>query len=469
MTRTMTRTRPLTVALEKVDFLAPDRVTDDTSILTLKNLVLEPLLRWRDGVVGPALFERWTHSSDGRDWTFDLRDDAVFHDGTRCTTDLVVAFIDRLLVAVDTFDMPWPYARYLAGVTLRAASPTRLLVSAPRSLGDIVDVFSEFYPSRLDGSGRAVVGTGPYRVDSFEAGREVVLCRIGDDHTAERLRFIACPGAAERLRRVRDGDCDAALGLERIDERLTFDEDLHWQCQVNTLSVMNYLDCTRGVFHSADARLAINRAIDVPRIVEELFDGLAIPSATIVSPFHLGFREAGLVPIACDRDDARRLFDRVGPIDPIVLRTPLSMPHKAEAVTRMIGAMLEDIGLDVRIETEPDRPAYARQIGAKRMGDSAIFDSSPHSTFRILNDKISSAVRGTWWQGYHDAEVEASIVAANDALGDAARARAYARCLVLLHRAPPWLYLFHPIEVLASRAGTPGFALDHKGILALIR
>lgn len=461
--------RPFTIALEKVDFLAADRVTDDTSILTLKNLVLEPLLRWKDGVVGPALFERWSHSDDGRDWTFDLRDDAVFHDGTRCTADLVIAFIERLLVAVDTFGMPWPYARYLAGVTLRADSPTRLLLSAPHALGDIVDIFSEFYPSRLDVSGRAVVGTGPYRVDTFEAGRDVVLRRVGDGPTAERLRFVACPDATERLRRVRDGDCDAALNLERIDERLTFHANLHWQRQVNTLSVMNYLDCTRGVFRSADARLAMNRAIDVPRIVDELFDGLAVPSATVVSPFHLGFRDAGLLPIAYDRDDARRLFDRAGPIDPIVLRTPLSMPHKADAVTRMIGAMLEDIGLEVRIEIEPDRRAYARQIGAKRMGDSAIFDSSPHSTFRILNDKISSAVRGTWWQGYHDADVEASIVAANAALGDAARARAYARCLVQLHRAPPWLYLFHPIDVLASRAGTPGFALDHKGILALIQ
>ena len=68
------RERPFTVALEKVDFLAADRVTDDTSVLTLKNLVLEPLCRWKDGRVGPALFARWSHSADGREWRFTLRD-----------------------------------------------------------------------------------------------------------------------------------------------------------------------------------------------------------------------------------------------------------------------------------------------------------------------------------------------------------------------------------------------------------
>lgn len=465
----MSPSRPFTIALEKVDFLAPDRVTDDTSILTLKNLVLEPLCRWKDGVVGPALFARWSHSADGRDWDFTLRERAAFHDGTPCTAEHVVAFVERIRLAVDTFGMPWPYARYLAGVTLRAASPTRLSLSSPRPLGDIVDIFSEFYPSLPDATGRAIIGTGPYRVESFEAGHEAVLRSVGDGPAAERLRFVACPDAADRLRRVRDGDCDAALNLERIDERIVFDDGLHWQRAANTLSVMNYLDCTHGIFRSAHARLAINRAIDVPRIIDTLFGGLAIPSATIVSPFHLGFREAGLAPIGHDRDEARRLFDRAGPTGPIVLRTPLSMPHKADAITRMVAAMLDDIGLDVRIETEPDRPSYARQVGAKRIGDSAIFDSSPHSTFRILDDKISSTVRGTWWQGYDDAAVDASIANANATLGDAARARAYARCLVQLHRDPPWLYLFHPIEVAASRTGTPGLALDHKGLLDLIR
>ena len=43
----------ITIALEKIDFMPPDRVTDDASILTLKNLVLEPMLRWENGAARP--------------------------------------------------------------------------------------------------------------------------------------------------------------------------------------------------------------------------------------------------------------------------------------------------------------------------------------------------------------------------------------------------------------------------------
>src|SRR5690606_28766491 len=111
-------------------------------------------------------------------------------------------------------------------------------------------------------------------------------------------------------------------------------------------------------------------------------------------------------------------------------------------------------GLHVEIETETDRPEYARQIGRKEMGDMAIFDSSPHSTYRILNDKISSQTKAVWWQGYDDAEVEALINAANRSLGELEREHAYARCLARLQQNPPWLYLVHPIIVFAAQKGT---------------
>lgn len=49
----------LRIGLEKVDFRHPTQVTDDTSILTLKNWVFEPLLRWESGgLARPGLFDK---------------------------------------------------------------------------------------------------------------------------------------------------------------------------------------------------------------------------------------------------------------------------------------------------------------------------------------------------------------------------------------------------------------------------
>ncbi|MFF2327121.1 MULTISPECIES: ABC transporter substrate-binding protein [unclassified Streptomyces] len=469
----------LTIALEKVDFLPPTRVTDDTSVLTLKNLVFEPLLKWQDGSVRPALFESWTHSADGREWTFSLREGATFHDGVPCTAHHVIDFVSGILDAVDTFGMKWSYARYLADARISAEGDGVVRVENPRPLADVLDIFSEFYICRLTDDGQPVLGTGRYRVAEFEAGRRAVLERAGGPaggdrvggpgggHGWERIVALAERGAEERLASLRCGEVDAALNLERVEGRLAFDEDVDWSTAVNTLSVMAYLNCQEGIFRSPKARLAVNHAVDTVALATEVFHGLAVPSATVAGPFHLGTAQAGLEPVRYDPDTARRLLDEAGTGGSVRLRTPTFMPERAPETSHFIAASLEAVGLDVTVETERDRPEYARQVGRKEIGDMAVFDSSPHSTYRILNDKISSATRAVWWQGFDDEETERLIGRANSAVSHDARRTAYARCLRRLHENPPWLYLVHPVEVLGTRTGVAGLSIDHKGTLTL--
>ena len=51
----------------------------------------------------------------------------------------------------------------------------------------------------------------------------------------------------------------------------------------------------------------------------------------------------------------------------------------------------------------------ALQVREKRIGDLAVFDSSPQSSYRVLREKIDSRVRGSWWQGYHNPELNGLI------------------------------------------------------------
>lgn len=455
----------LTISLEKVDFLPPNRVTDDTSVLTLKNLVFEPLLKWESGFARPALFESWGHSADGRDWHFVIRDDAIFHDGKPAVADDIVGFVRDILGAVDTFGMKWSYARYLANARITAEGDRVVRVENPEPIADILDIFSEFYICRLDQQGLPVLGTGRYRVVEFEAGKRAVLEKAGEWSGPRRIVAFAQRHADARYEALRLGTTDAVLNLERTDERIIFDENFAWGKAVNTLSVMYYLNCQQGIFRSPEARLAVNHAVDTALVADEIFHGLAVPSSTIVSPFHLGAARANLAPIAYDPARARQLLDQVDASETVRLRTPTFMPERAPEVSRFVAAALEAVGLKVEIETELDRPEYARQIGRKEMGDMAIFDSSPHSTYRILNDKISSKTKAVWWQGYDDPQIERLIEAANRAIDDDARDRAYARCLSRLHQNPPWLYLVHPVDVFAARKDIGGLSIDHKGTL----
>lgn len=457
----------LTIAFEKVYFLPPTRVTDDTSVLTLKNLVFEPLLKWDNGFVHPALFDRWTHSPDGRQWAFFIRAGATFHDGKPCVAQDIIAFIDGILDAVDMFGMKWSYARYLADAVIKADGDGIITVENPRPIADILDIFSEFYICRIAPDGTATLGTGPYRVTAFEAGVRADLEKAGASSGIMNIVAVASPTAEQRYDLLKAGTVDAALNLERVEGRLDFSSAFSWGKAVNTLSVMYYLNCQQGIFTSPLARLAANHAVDTAAIAHDIFHGLAVPSSTIVSPYHLGMAGAGLAPIGYNPDKARALLNEAGGAGAIKLRTPVYMPERAPEISRFVAESLQAVGFTVDIDMELDRPEYARQIGRKEMGDMAIFDSSPHSTYRILNDKISSATKAVWWQGYDDAQAEDLIRAANDAVEPHARDAAYAQCLRRLHDNPPWLYLVHPIDVFAVKKGIGGLGIDHKGILTV--
>jgi peptide/nickel transport system substrate-binding protein len=455
----------LRIAAENCRFLPPRRVTDDTGVLTLKNLVFEPLLRWRNGRALPGLFARWEHDGEGRRWRFHLRDDARFHDGKRCTVDDVLGFIDGILQSVDMFGMKWSYARYLAGARMTAERADILALQNPEPFADVLDIFSEFFICRETSDGRPILGTGRYRVDGYENERQAELSRVLSNRGPSRISFRARQVAEERLAALESSESDVAMNLERLADPMRIDSRFTVDRVANTLSVIFYLNCFGGLFANPAARIAVNHAVDRDRIIRELFHGLAVPAATIVSPFHLGAATAGIAPIAFDRDRARAMFEQCLPSSELVIRTPRTMPEKADAISAMLREDLAAIGIRARLDVQEDRPEFAREVGAKKIGDMAIFDSSPHSTFRVLDDKISARSRAVWWQGYDDAETDALFAAARRCVDDQARELAYGRCLARLNRAPPWLYLFHPIELAARRPVVGGVTLDHKGVL----
>ncbi|KAJ3945817.1 uncharacterized protein N0V96_004160 [Colletotrichum fioriniae] len=209
------------------------------------------------------------------------------------------------------------------------------------------------------------------------------------------------PDATERLRLLRAGEVDAALNLERVDDLklLDFDSALRWGRVTSTLSAIYYLNCTEGVFTSPEVRLAVNLALDNDALVKEVYHGFAKSSATIVSPYHLGFPESQLQPVPYDPDRARDLLKNSDKNTHLVLRTPVYMPEHAQKISKFVASSLEAVGFKVEVKVETNRPEYARQIGLKKeIGSLALFDSTPNSTFRVLDDKVSSSSHATCYE-----------------------------------------------------------------------
>ncbi|KAF3048698.1 hypothetical protein E8E11_007570 [Didymella keratinophila] len=465
----------LRIALENVDFRLPTQVTDDNSVTALKSLVLEPLLRWQPGgAVKPGLFATWIHSEDGRIWNFTIREEAVFHDGSLCTAQHIVTYIEGLLTSRDYFDMPWSYSRYFKQSRITAEDDRTVRIANPEPFADVLDILCEFWPVRIAESCKPVLGTGLYKVTEFEHHNAIgraTLQRVNPKRHNGPHAIIAMhePDGVKRLQLLKDGKVDVALNLERSEDLdlIDFGPTLQWGKVTSTLSAMFYLNCTHGLFGSEDARLAANLAIDSKALVEKVYKGLALPSNTIVSPFHLGSAEANLDLIPFDPDRARKLLAPLETGTSIVLRTPTYMPEHAQKIAYFVASSLRAVGLTVEVQVERNRPEYARSIGLrKHIGDLALFDSTPNSTFRVLDDKISSESRNTWWLGYHDEEVQGLIHKARNEVEDQQRKSAYARCLKRLQENPPWLYIAHPDVVWALKPGVE-ITIGRSGVLTL--
>lgn len=481
-----TTTKSLRIALENVDFRLPTQVTDDNSVLALKSLVFEPLITWRPhGEFKPGLFASWTASPDARIWSFHIREGATYHDGLPCKADGIVDYIKCFLDSTDYFGMKWSYARYFATTAFSAADERTVRVESVSPFADLPQIFNDFWSCRIDNDGKPILGTGPYRVADFsrQDGRGHAVLELIDASTNSHLPTIITaihePSASKRLALLRDGSVDLALNLERTSDLslLDFQPPLLWGRQTSTLSVIYYLNNFTGLFAHPSARLAANLAISKTDLIQDVYHGLATPAATVVSPFHLGFREANLSPIPYDAALARSLLSSLNLSDlpedqkvptSITLRTPTYMPEHAEKISAFVASSLEAVAFPpIEVKVEYNRPEYARSIGLnKDLGDLALFDSTPNTTFRVLDDKVSQrkSEEKTWWMGYRDEEFErlfhdarnlgADVQVADDKGGNGqGRADLYAKCLKRLQENPPWIYVAHPDVVWAAREG----------------
>jgi peptide/nickel transport system substrate-binding protein len=455
----------LRIVQNQVRILPLEQTTEDADIHSIQMLISEPLVIRDKGRLMPGLADSWDVSPDGRTWSFHLREDARFSDGSPCTVEDVLHSFELLRASFDPFLMAGPYAPYFQRLVEQQVSRHELKIHSIEPNGDVPDILSEVFIRKQDASGNPVLGTGKYEVTEYENGKNVRLAARKDagEVNYQQIEFRCVSQPAARHEALADGSADLALGLEQV-EQLSRESEFSWGRISNTLSVPVFLNGFIAPFNQPEARLAINYAIDTHRIIRDVWDGLAIPAATVVSPYHFGY-PASLQPLPYKPSLANELFSKIDMPGELTLRTPLVLPDRALQVCKNIVQQLADIGLKVLIDLVEDRVQYAHEVGVRKIGHMAIFDSSPNSTYRILREKVSSRAKWIWWQGVVDEQADSMISQAHETYEPYSRKKAYEGVLTYLNQAPVWLYLYHPINIYAYRENVTGVVMNHAGQL----
>ena len=340
------------------DQLDPHTTTSSFAFKVLENVYDTLVEPGEDLVMEPALAESWETSDDLLTWTFELREDVTFHDGSPLTADDVVASFERIAEQGENSFRLDPVAEFNAAddatVELVLNNPAPNLLEQVGAFKGMAIVPAA---SIEDGTlGDEPVGTGPFSFASFTPGDSVVIERF-DDYWGDEgpyldeIRFQVIPDEGVKLTNLETGEVDwiDSVPPEQLDALEGSDDVVLGRTAGNDYWYMA-LNNTREPYDDPDVRRAIAYAIDIEVITEAAKFDAATPNETAIPETSFWYHD--YAPFGHDPDEAQRLLDEAGVSGLTMdLMVTNEFPETVTAA-QVIADQLEGVGITVDIRTE---------------------------------------------------------------------------------------------------------------------
>src|SRR3984957_18619377 len=305
----------------KVDTLDPEANSVNESIWLDQNLYSRLLQPNSTGTgLLPDLASSWKIASDGLTYTFSLRTDAKFSNGTPVTASDVVYSIKRsrafsggwgfLLTAVKTITAPdahtvvitlsEPHAPLLADLAMYAYS------AVPESL--VKAQGSAFF--------QHPVGSGPFMVTSYNPDSEVDLSAnpyfYGTKPKIKKVRVVIVPNDNTRVLMLESKKADVIENppgnlVNQIDKTPGLHVDLFPSTRVDFLQLDEHFKPFKNVL----VRQAIHYALDRNAIVKLAYQGHAVAGASFM-PYKMQYYDSSIAPYPYDPAKAKQLLAQAG-------------------------------------------------------------------------------------------------------------------------------------------------------------
>ena len=311
-----------------------------------------------DGSLTPLLAESWSIAPDARTYTFRLRKGVKFHNGEPFGAASVKYAFERAaakdsvnkdkavfanMASIDTPD------EHTAVVTLKNSNPDLLF-----QLGQATAIMVE--PKSVAGNNTQPVGTGPYKLDSWNRGASITLARwdgyrnVG--HVKMRratIRFINDPAA--QVAALLSGDVDAFPRVAAARSLEQFKRDPRFQILIGgsrakTILAINH---KRKPLDDVRVRRAIAAAIDRRAVIDGAADGFGVPIGSYYTPGAPGYVDLTGIN-AYDPAKARALLHQAGVALPLELTMKLPPTPYARQGGEVIAAMLAKVGIVAKME-----------------------------------------------------------------------------------------------------------------------
>ncbi|MER6004846.1 ABC transporter substrate-binding protein [Nonomuraea angiospora] len=286
---------------------------DEASLLANRQIYDTLVARDGDRLV-PRLATSWKQPDDTT-WEFILREDVVFHDGTKLTSADVKASLERLAAS----DGPQkPLWSAVDAVEAPDAGTIRITTKDPLGTMLVNLTLAFIVPAARIGKAdlsRSPIGSGPFAVESFTPSSQLLLKPVpgywGGAAKLPGLRLPYIPEASTRITSLQNGEVDVTWIIPPDElTRLGGVNGVKIDSKPGVNYFLAWFNCGRKPFSDPRVRRALHHALDVKSIVSSLYgDAAAVMDAPIPSAV---FGHAPQQPYDYDPDLAKRELAEAG-------------------------------------------------------------------------------------------------------------------------------------------------------------
>jgi peptide/nickel transport system substrate-binding protein len=403
---------PVTITI--ADALQPsslDIATEyEAAAMAVNRVVYERLVRYKDDTteIEPELATDWQSSPDGKEWTFHLRQNVKFHDGTPFNAQAVKSSFDRVLQinqgpawmfsSIDHIEAPDDYTvKFYLKEAFSAFLPVLANIwgtgiVSPKAVQD----------NEKDGDMAAaylqdhMIGTGPYKFVEWVHGDRITLERnldywggwpdTGNGKPIDKviIKFITEP-STQRLQ-LEKGDLDIAMNISVDDlDQVSKESGIVLVEQPSMMGTYIRFNVKKPPLDNIKFREAIRLALDYDAMINKVMRGHAIEMqgpAAIGLPGH----NDQLPIFQQDMAKAKQLIQESGVSTPITLEY---VYETGQEDRRMVGELLQanlaDLDIKLEIHTLPWESIWGR-----------VSSSDPNET--------PDLTANGWWPDYADVQ-----------------------------------------------------------------